>query len=205
MRRIPLINLFIFIATILNWQNCFAAKKIASNTIITKIKSNFIDVKRKNQIVYLYGNVIVEREDLSILADKMMVYYYENAEDENHQIKKSDDKKQKIKKIEAKDNVKIFNDEFVATGKYGFFDPKENNFTLEEDVVLNKGTSVANGQKFIYNLTTKKGNLVGQEQVKDFQKKQDGLENNNQPDNRVVVIINDADIKQSKQNKKKNE
>ena len=91
---------------------------------------------------------------------------------------------QGIKRIEAKDNVKIFNDEFLATGKSGFYDPKADNFILEEDVVINQGTSVATGEKFIYNLTTKKGNLVGQK------------------NDRVIVIINDADVKESKSKKK---
>ncbi len=168
-----------------------AAQKIADGIIITKIKSNFIDIKREDEAVYLYGDVIVERQDLSVLADKMVVYYYENSKEDTKEDKvvitpeKHSEKTQGIKRIEAKDNVKMFNDEFVATGKSGVYDPKEDNFILEEDVVLNKGTSIAKGQKFIYNLTTKKGSLV---------RKKD--------DSRVIVIINDSDVKKSKSNKK---
>ncbi len=187
----------------LDCQTVFAAKKSSTaDVIITKIKSNFIDVKRQDETVYLYGNVIVEREDLSVLADRMMVYYYEDAKDED--IEQRSDTSQIIKRIEAKDNVKIFNDEFVATGKTGVYDPTENSFVLENDVVFNNGTSLAHGQKFVYNLTTKKGNLVGQKTIEQNIKtdQQDPESNNSGEDHRVIVIINDGDLKKSKNKKK---
>ncbi len=212
-----------------NWQTSFAAqklegKKLGEDTIITKIKANFIDIKRQDEVVYLYGNVIVEREDLSVLADKMMVFYYEAVQDkkvknlpeeefsDEENIEevsektsatisvKTPTKASGIKRIEAQNNVKIFNDEFLATGKSGVFNPKENNFILENDVMLNKGGSVARGQKFIYNLTTKKGNLTGQKDIQNLQENYKDSESDNQQeeDGRVIMIINDADIKQSK-------
>ncbi len=237
MRGISLAIFTLFFATLFNGQSSFAAQKLvnqksADNTIITKIKSNFIDIKRQDEVFYLYGNVIVEREDLSVLADKMLVFYYETPQDK--QVKKISDQEipdeenieeipnktiektektsdqtkgqtkgqiKAIKRIEAKDNVKIFNDEFVATGKFGVFDPKENNFILEDDVVLNKGGSVATGQKFVYNLTTKKGDLTGQKVIKNSIENQEDPEHTIQ-DSRVIVIINDADVKKSQSNDK---
>jgi lipopolysaccharide export system protein LptA len=221
--------LLIILAFFFNWQTSFAAqklegKKLGEDTIITKIKANFIDIKRQDEVVYLYGNVIVEREDLSVLADKMMVFYYEAVQDkkvknlpeeefsDEENIEevsektsatisvKTPTKASGIKRIEAQNNVKIFNDEFLATGKSGVFNPKENNFILENDVMLNKGGSVARGQKFIYNLTTKKGNLTGQKDIQNLQENYKDSESDNQQeeDGRVIMIINDADIKQSK-------
>jgi len=227
MRGILLIIFTVFFAILFNGKSSFAAQKLvskksASNTIITKIKSKFIDIKRQDEVVYLYGNVIVERQDLSVLADKMMVFYYETAKDKqvkkipdeeipdeenikeipNETVEKTAAETSGIKKIEAKDNVKIFNDEFVATGKFGVFDPKKNNFTLENDVVLNKGGSVATGQKFVYNLTTKKGDLTGQKVIKNSMVNQEDPEKNTIQDGRVIVIINDADVKKSQSNDK---
>lgn len=199
MKGILLVISVLFFTAFFNEQTVFAAKKSANgDIIITKIKANFIDVKRRDETVYLYGNVIVERQDLSVLADKMVVYYYENSENEIV------DKSQTIKKIEAKDNVKVFNSEFTATGKSGVYDPKENNFVLEDDVIFNNGTSVAKGQKFVYNLTTKKGNLVGQKNITQNISEELNPENENTgEDNRVIVIIDDVDIQKSKNNQKK--
>ena len=36
-----------------------------------------MDIKRKNQTIDFFGNVIVEKEDSSMLADKMTVFYEE--------------------------------------------------------------------------------------------------------------------------------
>ena len=169
-------------------QSVFAVQKTANHQIITKIKSNFIDIKRGEETINLDGNVIVERGDISILADNMVVYYYENQDGQGSEIKK----------IEAKENVKIFNSEFVATGKRGFYNQNQNNLTLEDDVVFNNGMSVARGQKFIYDLKSKKGHLVG---TKNFPKT--NLSDKN-ADSRVIVIIDDNDFKKSntKSNKK---
>ena len=95
-------------------QVLWAATSVKNNpqnngTITTKIKANFIDIKRQIGTANLIGNVIVEREDLSMKADNMIIYYYEQKGEEND--------RGAIKKIEAKNNVKIFNGEFIATGK----------------------------------------------------------------------------------------
>ena len=139
-------------------QVLWAATSVKNNpqnngTITTKIKANFIDIKRQIGTAKLTGNVIVEREDLSMKADNMIIYYYEQKGEEND--------RGAIKKIEAKNNVKIFNGEFIATGKYGFYNPDQNTVILKENVIFNNGTSIANGEKFTYDLKTKKGDLIG--------------------------------------------
>lgn len=123
-----------------------------------------------------------------MLAEKMTVYYFEENEakpvDENG-------KAASIKKIEAKEKVKISNADFVATGDYGYYDPIPNLFILQDNVVVNNGSSIAHGTKFVYNLNTKKGNLIGGEK----QLLKDSL---TPEDKRVVVIINEDKEKQKK-------
>ena len=103
-----------------------------------------------------------------------------------------DSKKSKIKRIEAKENVKIFSEEFVGSGDSGFYDPQQNTFVLEKNVIVNNGTSIASGDKFLYDLTTKKGRFLG--------KKDETSIAGNGGDKRVVVILgSDAgEIKKSK-------
>jgi lipopolysaccharide export system protein LptA len=153
----------------------------------TKIRSEKITITRKNQLIEFSDNVIVEKEDSSLLADKMIVVYEE---------KKSNDfnnKSTKIKKIEAFDHVKIFTDDSTATGDTGYFDLNENIFVLEKNVMVNNGTSIASGEKFIYNLTSKKGYFIGKQNQTNKQKDQD---------DRVTVIITDSvkDLKKTKTN-----
>lgn len=127
------------------------------------------------------GNVVVEKDDSSLLAQKMIVTY-----EEKESSAKSD---QKIKRIEADNNVKIFSEEFIGSGDIGYYEPQNDMFVLEKNVVINNGTSIASGDKFVYNLKTKKGNFVG--------KKDETSINGNGGDKRVIVVIGD-DLKESR-------
>jgi lipopolysaccharide export system protein LptA len=137
--------------------------------------------------------VTVEKDDSSLLANKMTVLYEEKSQ--------SNSQKSSIKKIIAQDNVKIFSEDFVASGDSGYYEPSKNIFVLEKNVIVNNGTSIASGNKFIYDLVTKKGKFVG--------RKDETSITGNGGDKRVVVVIGDdfpdrkKEIKKSK--KEKNE
>lgn len=189
------------------------AKVNSQNFAITKVRASFIDVRRKDQIIEFIGNAIVEKEDVSFLADKMIVYYYDK-KDPNQPKGTADNKTDNnayrdgsLKRIDAQNNVKIFNQEFVATGKTGVYDPQSKLFTLEKDVVFNNGTSVANGQKFIYNLVTKKGYLTGNTKPKSSAVGSNSkIDSHIDSDGRVVVIIgNDVTKKKDQGPKTKQE
>ena len=87
--------------------------------------------------------------------------------------------------------IKIFNQETTAVGDSGYYDPVNSIFVLENNVNVNNGISVASGKKFIYNLITKKGDLIGGDPLKS---------NNNSPSSqpnkvnneRVTVIIGET-------------
>ncbi|MFT6076962.1 MAG: lipopolysaccharide transport protein LptA [Rickettsiales bacterium] len=161
-------RIFLITTLFLLTKTVIAADSQKNKFIITKVTSDFIDIKRPSEIISLTGNVIVERQDASMIADSAQIHYDES--------KKGQD--EAIRKIEATGNVKMFNGEFVATGNKGFYISKDNKFIIQEDVVFNDGGSVSRGDKFIYDVKTKKGNLVGA-------KKTPGK------DGRVIVIIND--------------
>ncbi len=162
------------------------------------------------------GNVVVEKEDSSMLADKMRVFYKEEKKDFDDSEKEvkvdlsknlkkpkknkqsSDIKSSSIKRIDAVGNVKIFTKEYVANGDFGYYDPKNNIFVLEKNVTVNNGTSVASGNKFIYDITTKKGNFIGQ---KDQIVKK---ENPKSGDSRVVIVIGN-DLKDQRKTSKSND
>ena len=79
-----------------------------------------------------------------------------------YEEKKGETAKQSaIKRIDAEKNVKIFSEEFIGTGDFGHYDPANNLFVLEKNVIVNNGVSIASGNKFVYNIKTKKGRFVG--------------------------------------------
>ena len=173
-------NFFIFFLIFLEDIEVLAAVQNKPETP-TRIRADIIDIKRKSQTIDFIHNVVVEKDDSSMLAQKMKVVYAEKGQGEDES---------KIKRIDASENVKIFSEEFIASGDSGYFEPDKNSFTLEKNVVVNNGSSIASGDKFIYNLTTKKGNFVG--------KKEESLAVDNKSDGRVVIIIGDEAKKQKK-------
>jgi lipopolysaccharide transport protein LptA len=146
-----------------------------------------MDIKRKQQLMTFLGNVVVEKDDSSLLAQKMKVIYKEG------------ERKNEIKRIDAEQDVKIFSEDFIGSGDVGHYEPDKNLFILEKNVIVNNGTSIASGEKFIYNTITKKGNFVG--------RKDETSIRGNGGDKRVVVVIgNDFnDKKKSKKSKESKE
>jgi len=157
-----------------------------------------MDIKRKVQTIDFLGNVVVKNGPDSMTAQKMTVFY-EDSTNSNKSQGKSDIKainqkrgtKSSIKRIEAEKDVKIFSVDFVASSDFGHYDPRQNLFILEKNVIVNSDDSIGTGEKFIYNLTTRKGNFVG---------KSDSVRPDE--DRRVKIIIGNETIKGSKKQKK---
>lgn len=124
----------------------------------------------------------------------MTILYDQKPQSKTDSAGNSVSQKSTIRRIEARENVKIFSEEFIASGDFGYYDPKKDIFVLEKNVIVNNGTSIASGGKFIYNLKTKRGNFVGP--------KDETSITGNGGDKRVVVVIGDDAQDQKKQSKK---
>lgn len=176
------------------WQNLqisnsFANNNSKKNKSQIKIKADIFDIKQNSQKIDLINNVIVEKDDISLLSDKMVILYH-NTE------KKDLNNSSKIKEIKALSNVKMFNNEFVASSETGIYDPKKNIFILQKNVIVNSGTSIASGEEFIYDLNLKKGFFSGNKKTVPNSLSQDKI------DDRVTVIIG-SDINDQIKNFKK--
>lgn len=168
--------------------NSYANNNSKKNKSQIKIKAEIFDIKQNNQKIDLINNVIIEKDDISLLSDKMEIIYQD--------IKKNDlNNSSKIKEIKALNNVKMFNNEFVASSQIGIYDPKKNIFILQKNVIVNSGTSIASGEQFIYDLNLKKGYFTGNNTAKKIAK-------SSKNDDRVTVIIG-SDINEQVKNFKK--
>ena len=177
-----------------------------------RIRSDIIDIKQKSNSIEFLKNVAVEKETSSLTADKMIVIYSLKKNEGNQASNKSE-----IKQIDAVGNVKIFSEEFVASGNHGYYSPRQNTFILKENVIVNNGTSIASGSEFIYQISTKKGEFIGKKSgtirngayqalpqgqklnslIKEKQEETTG-------DERITIIINEeAESKNHKSNKPK--
>lgn len=169
--------------------NSYANNNSKKNKSQIKIKAEIFDIKQNNQKIDLINNVIIEKDDISLLSDKMEIIYQD--------IKKNDlNNSSKIKEIKAINNVKMFNSEFVASSQIGIYDPKKNIFILKKNVIVNSGTSIATGEEFIYDLNIKKGFFSGNKKTTSNSLGQDKI------DDRVTVIIG-SDINEQVKNFKK--
>ncbi len=178
----------------------------SSKTSPTKIRSDIIDIKRKSEQVNFIGNVVVEKDDSSFLSNKMTILYAEKkekklekqkseetseegAEKKIEQNREPNKNKSVIKRVYTNEKVRIFSDEFTAVGDKGYYDPEQDIFVLEKNVMVNNGVSVARGDKFIHHIATKKSYFVG-----------DQKEHPVGFDKRVTVILGD-DAKEFKKSK----
>ena len=162
----------------------------------TKIRSKKIDIRRDISQIKFIGDVIVENGDNSMLSREMIVVY---EEENNKSLSKYSGKSSKIDRIDAIGNVKIFSQEFVATSKKGYYIPRQEKFVLIGDVIVNNGSSIASGNKFIYNLITNKGNFIGEENHSSFSGS-GGSSKSQQKDNRIIVIIGEDNLKNKDNN-----
>lgn len=201
-------------------HNAFAQFSKPKKETPTKITSDVIDVNRKAQTVDFIGNVVVTKDDSRMLSNKMTVLYNEKKQPKRHNKadtelvtndntvdsqgkKESEEAVSEIEKIIAKDNVRLFGEDIVATSKEGYYDPKKELFVLEKDVVANDGGSVGTGSLFIYELIAKKGYFVGEKQMQKEFKNQVKQQGKLQPeaaqptvdhDGRVVIIIDEGSM-----------
>lgn len=181
------LSLFFLILSFILSENCNSKPENTKSTKITlnndtKISANFIEINRKIGNIILIGNVVIDDGESSLLSEKMTIIF---------EKKTAKNKNGKIKKIFSDKKIKIFNQETTAIGDSGYYDPVNSIFVLENNVNVNNGISVASGKKFIYNLITKKGDLIGGNALKS---------NNNSPSSqpnkvnneRVTVIIGET-------------
>lgn len=139
-----------------------------------RLEADKITLLRKNSNVVLEGNVFVEKTDIQLFADKMIVLYTNLNE------------KQSIEKIDGYGNIKLISQGIIITSEKCLYDFKNNEIIFIDNVVLKEENSVVYGNKLIYNTLTRDSQVIG---------------NSNSKNKRVKIIIDDINKMQDKYGK----
>lgn len=122
----------------------FAQKKQEAEepTIIT---SEMLTVDNRAKTALFEGSVAVKRGNMTLFADKMLVYYTDEDEGSN------------IKKIDAEGNVKLIEEERIVTSDFAtyFAEPIEK-IIFKGQPKASEGENVITGTKMIYFMKEKR-------------------------------------------------
>jgi lipopolysaccharide export system protein LptA len=124
------------------------------------IEAERLEVRDKDKVATFIGNVQVNQGDTSMHSKTLTVYYEGGAKDPKApapaapvaQIGPSND--QKIKKLEARGDVVVTQNDQVATGDAAMFDMEKNVITMAGNVVLTQGQNVLRGNRLVVDMTT---------------------------------------------------
>jgi len=125
------------------------------------IEAERLEVRDKDKVATFIGNVQVNQGDTAMRCKTLTVYYEGGAKDPKAppapappvaQIGPSND--QKIKKLEARGDVVVTQNDQVATGDAAMFDMEKNVITMAGNVVLTQGQNVLRGNRLVVDMTT---------------------------------------------------
>jgi len=139
-----LIGLFFSVSSVYSSSpNDSFKNKLNSNNSPIRIKSNkMIVLDKKNEVVFT-GNVIAKQDNMTIEADSLTVIYQKGKTKTNklNNITRT----RMIKKILAKGNVKITNQNITAFSNYAIFIKKKNIIILKGKPVIIKNNNRITG------------------------------------------------------------
>jgi lipopolysaccharide export system protein LptA len=133
-----------------------------------KIDAATLEVRDKEKTATFSGDVRVNQGDTTMKC-KTLVVFYEGGKmpGENPATDAKPDAKparpsttvgpsgdQKIKKLEARGDVVVTQNDQVATGDSAMFDMATNMVTMSGNVVLSQGQNVLRGQRLVVDMTT---------------------------------------------------
>jgi lipopolysaccharide export system protein LptA len=127
-----------------------------------KIDAATLEVRDKSKLATFAGNVQVVQGDTTLRCKTLAVFY---DGDSNSSAMKTAQPgpggQQRIRRLEAKGDVRVTQKDQTATGEQGIFDMASNTVTLTGNVLVTQGQSVLRGEKLTVNLTTGVSHIEG--------------------------------------------
>jgi len=130
------------------------------------IEAGRLEVRDKDKVATFIGDVKVNQGDTNMRCKSLIVFYEGGQHDGD---KPQPEKKavtppptanigpagdQRIKKLEARGDVVVTQNDQVATGELATFDMATNMVTMSGNVVLTQGQNVLRGERLVVDMTT---------------------------------------------------
>ena len=120
-----------------------------------QIDAASLEVRDRDKMATFLGNVRMVQGDTTLRCKTLVVFYDQDSTPGTlAAAKPGPGGSQQIKRLEAKGNVIVTQNDQVATGDNGTFDMKSNTVTLFGDVVLTQRNNVLKGERLVVDLTT---------------------------------------------------
>ncbi len=162
MNRIYLIGftcIFIWLALVAGTGALAKGGKQANKEAI-RITSDTMEAMDEKGIIIFKGNVKAKKGELTILCDELKVFYSLVSKDKVVNAKKGrgakgtknahNGGKRKVKRLVAKNNVKIVRSDMTATSKKAVYEPEIERIILTSDVKVRRGKNRISGNKIVF-------------------------------------------------------
>jgi len=102
----------------------------------TVITSESLTINKKENTALFKGSVVAKKEDMTVFADTMLVYYDETGS--------------RIKRLEADGNVKVIKGEKTIISQKAVYIAEDESITFTGDPVAMDGKNMIKGDKIVY-------------------------------------------------------
>ena len=109
------------------------------------ISADRLEVKQKENIAFFTGNVVVSQSDMSLVSDRITVFYEGDREEGNTSA---------ISRLDASGNVVMTSPTETIRSTWGVYDLEEKIITLGGQVVLNNADGQITSPRLQVNLTS---------------------------------------------------
>lgn len=132
-----------------------------------KIESSTLEVRDKDKMATFAGNVHLVQGDTVLRCKKLVVFYEQDQKDQKDQKSQKPNataapasaasqpgQNQQIKRIEARGDVIVTQNDQTATGDTGIFEMRDNKVSLTGNVMISQGPNVIRGDRLVVDMTT---------------------------------------------------
>lgn len=144
--KLTLINtlmIIVFSTTITNAQESALKDHNVENPV--DISADRLEVKQKENIAFFTGNVVVTQSDMSLISDRITVFYEEDREENNSSS---------ISRLDASGNVTLTSPTETIRSTWGVYDFEERIITLGGKVEFNNAEGQLTSPRLQINLST---------------------------------------------------
>ena len=144
------------VALLLGWLFRAEAAPQTKDDVVHIVSDRLEAYEQQRQVIFI-GNVVAKQADLTILGDRMTIFYLENENTESNDERLGT----KIDKIMVEGSVRITQKNVVATGERAVYFDKENKVVLTGEPKVQQDKNFIQGDKITLFLDSEKSVVEG--------------------------------------------